>query len=55
MSIKAKKVTKGRKPKYSLKTPPSEELLEHDFKMGKISESTYYRYRKLVSEIQDKP
>jgi hypothetical protein len=49
LSRKFKKLKKGRKPKYDLDNPPSEELLEHDLKMGKISESTYYRYRKLIS------
>jgi hypothetical protein len=39
-------IKKGRKPKYDVDKLPSKELLEHDLKIGKISESTYYRYRK---------
>ncbi len=53
MSRKFKKVITGRKPSYERDTLPTLELLEHDFKVGNISESTYYRYRRLISKIQD--
>ena len=41
---------KGRNRKYPDYIKPSQWRLEHDLKHGFISKSTYYRYKKLISE-----
>lgn len=47
--LKFKHAKRGRKPKYYPDRLPSEWELNYDLKTGRISKSTYHRYKKLIS------